>query len=81
MYNEVRMKQIVTVLIFASMWFVSAAQPVALSLPPVAYADTEVVTNVPLPLFVAMGGAVRVFARLSRAAHEQCRDRVRYRCR
>ena len=56
MYNEVRMKQIVTVLILANMWFTSTAQPVALSLPPVERADAEVVTNVPLPALSRRAG-------------------------
>ena len=56
MYNEARMKRIVTILVLASMWFASTAQPVALSLPPVEEADAEVVTNVPLPALSRRAG-------------------------
>ena len=49
MYNAQQMKTDSMVLLLLATTFAWASEPVALSLPSVAHADTEVVTNVPLP--------------------------------
>ena len=49
MYTIPQMKIGTTTLLLLATTFAWASDSVALSLPPVAYADTEVVTNVPLP--------------------------------
>ena len=46
MYNTKQMKAKVIVLLLIVISFAGVAMPTVLSLPPVAYADTEVVTNV-----------------------------------
>ena len=46
MYNRKQMKAKAIVLLLIVISFAGVAMPTALSLPPVAYADTEVVTNV-----------------------------------
>ena len=51
MYTINRMKEVSMALLLLGSMSVGASEPMVLSLPPVAHADTEVVTNVPLSAF------------------------------
>ena len=51
MYTINQMKEVSMALLLLGSMSVGASEPMVLSLPPVAHADTEVVTNVPLSAF------------------------------
>ena len=56
MYNIPQMRRAMTVLLLVGAMFAWSSQPTALSLPPVAHPDAEVVTNVPLPMLSQRAG-------------------------